>query len=111
MKCPKCVEEGEKSRVYEYPGGTTLMGTHSYYDEDGKWHHHDPNYTNVNYRCTNDHVWSSKERHYCWCEEKQDPKMSEVRDAKKWLTIDDAITTSTETVECGAIDKDIWGAE
>jgi hypothetical protein len=34
MKCPKCVEEGEKSQVYPGLTSVTCMGYQPYYDED-----------------------------------------------------------------------------
>ena len=37
MKCPECIEEGEKSRVFSKGRSTTLMGFLSYYDEDGDY--------------------------------------------------------------------------
>jgi hypothetical protein len=35
MKCPKCVEEGEKSQVYPGLTSVTCMGYQPYYDEAG----------------------------------------------------------------------------
>lgn len=57
MKCPECVEQGKKSRVYPGVGATTLMGWSSYYDEDGQFHKHDPNTTTTGYRCSEGHTW------------------------------------------------------
>ena len=58
MKCPQCQKEGEKSTVAVGCSHTTLMCTHSFYDEDGKLHHHDPNTTNTNYSCSRGHEWT-----------------------------------------------------
>lgn len=65
MKCPKCIAEGKTSKVY--PGGSsvTLMGWDTYYDEDGKFHSHDPNWVTTAYRCSNDHNWTEKSKRPC----------------------------------------------
>lgn len=55
MKCPKCVEEGEKSTLHGGGGVTTLMCGSYYYDGDGKHHSHDPNATTSRYRCSRGH--------------------------------------------------------
>lgn len=60
MKCPECVEQGEKSFVSVGSSWTTCMGVSSYYDEDGNYHHHDPNYTTIGYRCSRGHEWSER---------------------------------------------------
>ena len=57
MKCSKCVAEGKTSRVYTGGGSSTCMAWDTYYDEDGKYHSHDPNYHSSNYRCSNGHEW------------------------------------------------------
>ena len=58
MKCPQCEVAGERSRVY--PAGEVVamgMGANDYYDEDGIYHHHDPNSTNKTYSCSKGHRW------------------------------------------------------
>lgn len=57
MFCPVCQEKGLTSRVY--PGMTlgTLMNTHSYYDENGVYHHEDPNSYTTEYSCSQGHAW------------------------------------------------------
>jgi hypothetical protein len=56
VKCPKCVEEGVKSRVrLDSYSTSTLMCDHSFYDEDGKYHYHDPNKRSQGARCSNGH--------------------------------------------------------
>ena len=57
MKCPTCVEEGQRSRVYPGPSMTTLMGVSRYYDEDGELVVDDPNITTTEYSCSNGHHW------------------------------------------------------
>lgn len=61
MKCPICVKEGLKSRVYV--GGTqaTLMYATPYYDEDGNYHSNDPNTRYTDYSCSNGHKWTISE--------------------------------------------------
>ena len=61
VKCQECVDSGQRSKVY---GGDicsrTLMGYHSYYDEDGARHSHDPNISSYFFRCSNGHTWQKK---------------------------------------------------
>ena len=55
VRCPKCVEEGQKSTLHGGGGITTCMGTQSYFDEEGNPHHHDPNSTTSSLRCSRGH--------------------------------------------------------
>lgn len=57
MRCPECVEAGQRSKVYVGLSTTTLMYAQPFYDEDGRWHHHDPNQTTTEYTCSNGHSW------------------------------------------------------
>lgn len=61
MKCPECVEQGLKSRMYVGYSTRTLMSAHPFYDEDGNYHHGDPNKTTTNYSCSNGHQWVESE--------------------------------------------------
>lgn len=58
MRCPQCVDEGERSRVTS--GGTmsTLMSFQDFYDEDGEPHHHDRNEHSTEYRCSRGHAFA-----------------------------------------------------
>ena len=67
MKCPQCVKEGKKSHINVGTSTTTLMYCPPYYDEDGKYHHHDPNYVTTNYTCSNGHEWAETTYDSCWC--------------------------------------------
>jgi hypothetical protein len=58
MKCPKCVEEGKRSKVYSEGTTSTCMMYDTYWDEDGKIHKHDPNAHTSIYSCSNGHEWS-----------------------------------------------------
>lgn len=69
MKCPTCVAEGKRSKVFVGPSTSTCMSGASFYDEDGRPHFHDPNTTTTEYRCSNDHTWKEVDRKKCWCEE------------------------------------------
>lgn len=55
MKCPTCVENGQRSKVMIGVGTTTLLGWSSYYDEDGNYHLHDPNTHMMPWSCSNGH--------------------------------------------------------
>lgn len=64
MKCPVCVERGEKSTVTPRGSRRTLMGfTPGHYDEEGKWvKHRDPNITTDGYTCSNNHFFEYERR-------------------------------------------------
>ncbi len=62
MKCPECLKEGKRSRVYVGESSTTAMRTFSYYDEDGEFHHDDPNITTTSYSCSEGHNWYARTR-------------------------------------------------
>ena len=67
MICPECQKEGKKSKVYHQGYSATSMGYTPYYDENGKYHNHDPNATEAGYKCSNGHLWSEKIKKKCWC--------------------------------------------
>lgn len=56
MICEKCKAAGKRSIVKIGGGVSTAMCGHSYYDEDGHYHNHDPNHTTWSLRCSNGHV-------------------------------------------------------
>jgi len=56
--CPVCKEHGLKSRVYEVGCMSTLLATHTWYDEEGRFHYENPNRTTCNYTCSNGHHFS-----------------------------------------------------
>lgn len=79
MKCQQCVEMGQKSQVYLGISSSTLMGWTPYFDEDGQYHSHDPNWTTTGYRCSEGHNWQKSSQKPCLnClygrEEKKDDK-------------------------------------
>jgi hypothetical protein len=68
MKCPECQQAGETS--YVYPGHTTetLALFQSFYDEEGRYHHHNGNRCWTTYRCSRGHTWRILEVPVpCWC--------------------------------------------
>lgn len=68
MKCPVCVSEGRRSTVQVGISTATLMSGSTYYDEDGRYHNHDPNYTTTGYSCSNGHEWTgTSDAPKCWC--------------------------------------------
>ena len=67
MRCPQCVEKGEKSQVFPGSSMTTLMSYQPYFDEKGKYHHHDENTTTTDYRCSRGHEWHESTKGSCWC--------------------------------------------
>lgn len=59
--CPICVKESNKSTVFIGLSMTTLMCTQEYYDEDGKYHFHNPNTITTEYSCSNGHKFTNKD--------------------------------------------------
>jgi len=57
VKCPECVKNGLRSKVWPGAGTVTLMGWRTYYDEEGLFHVHDPNKYVMKYSCSNGHKW------------------------------------------------------
>ena len=57
VKCPTCVAEGKTSRIHIHSGARTCMGVTYFYDEDGAYHCHDPNFGGTYYVCSNLHMW------------------------------------------------------
>lgn len=57
MKCQKCVEAGEKSTVYVGGSISTCMAGPEFYDEEGRFHDHDPNAHTTAYTCSRGHDW------------------------------------------------------
>jgi len=55
MICPKCKELNQKSMVRPGWGSVTSMYCPPYYDEDGKYHHHDMNIHRYSYSCSQGH--------------------------------------------------------
>ena len=68
MRCPVCVGANTKHTVNVQPGGVrTLMLGHSFYDEDNRYHNHDPNTTTSDWSCSWGHRWSVRRQGSCWC--------------------------------------------
>lgn len=66
MKCPECVTANQTSRVYpDMYSVTTDMGWFSYYDEDGKYHNHNPNCHSESFSCSNGYKWGSDTLRKC----------------------------------------------
>jgi hypothetical protein len=55
MICPRCKELDQKSTIHGGLGFSTAMYCQPYYDEDGKYHHHDLNNHTWKYVCSNGH--------------------------------------------------------
>lgn len=68
MKCPECVSEDKRSTIQIGTSVSTAMHRTPYFDEDGEYHNHDPNYTTTEYSCSNGHKWkASAGVKACWC--------------------------------------------
>lgn len=65
MICPYCQKEGKTSRLYPNGGTSTLALGESFYDEEGRWHTHDPNIHTSGWYCSNGHRWVEKTRRAC----------------------------------------------
>jgi hypothetical protein len=67
MICPQCKEQGLKSTVQTKGTITTLMGYAGWYDESGKYHHHDDNSRTTVGTCSNGHKFLYRYENSCWC--------------------------------------------
>lgn len=68
MRCPECEAEGTYSVVYDGPRWVTAMCVERYWDEDGRYHLHNPNTVAVSYECSQGHRWTAKDpAGVCWC--------------------------------------------
>jgi hypothetical protein len=76
MKCQTCEREGLRSTVHVGATVSTAMCSYSFYDEDGKYHYHNPNTVGTSYRCSNGHTWHESHRNPCWCEKPSDPPVA-----------------------------------
>lgn len=67
MKCPQCVTNNETSRCFSAQAAvnTVAMTWSEYWDEDGIFHRHDPNWLIRSYHCSRGHCWTVKARHPC----------------------------------------------
>lgn len=65
MKCPECITEGKKSKIFPGMSTVTAMYCAPFYDEDGKYHHHDLNTTTTSYSCSEGHDWSDSHQGQC----------------------------------------------
>ncbi len=74
MKCPTCVEEGEKSKIFPLGSSMTLMYCAPFYDEEGVYHHHDGNIITSEYRCSREHHWVEKRNPSCPAGDWPEPK-------------------------------------
>lgn len=67
MICPECKKQGLKSKVYPGSSTRTLMYCPPFYDEEGRYHHHDSNITATEYSCSRGHKWTEETTGSCWC--------------------------------------------
>lgn len=63
--CAYCQAEGKTSRVFPNGGYSTLANSQSYYDEQGRFHSHDPNQHTEGWGCSNGHQWQKKTQRGC----------------------------------------------
>lgn len=66
MICPICKEQGLKSIVYDTGGTSTAMSYHSFYDEEGKHHLHDPNTIMRYFICNKKHKFVKRSSGGCF---------------------------------------------
>ncbi len=65
MICQKCKEEGKESRVQSSGAMSTLLASFPYYDEQGRYHSHNPNRVSNSYSCSNGHKFTITGRDKC----------------------------------------------
>jgi hypothetical protein len=56
--CETCKSEGKRSKVFVEGSMSTTMGASQFYDEDGRYHYHDPNTHSTSYHCSEGHHWT-----------------------------------------------------
>jgi NAD-dependent SIR2 family protein deacetylase len=65
MRCPQCMAMGQKSTVRIGAGVVTEMAVRTFYDEEGRYHYHNPNKHSRHLKCSNGHEWTERERNKC----------------------------------------------
>lgn len=96
MKCPVCIEEGEKSTLRDLGGSSTLMYYAPYYDEDGVYHHHDGNMTSSMFACSRGHTVTIARSGSCHCGwgKNEKPKVTVYRDDERHEVTDPKVLAS-----------------
>lgn len=80
MICPYCKEEGAKSQVTIGLGQSTTIAFSPYYDEEDRYHAHDPNRHSVRYDCSRGHAFVVEETRRCpSCDYGSEPTISRVK--------------------------------
>ena len=59
MRCPKCVKEGKKSRVYVFTPKLNLLFQQPYYDENGDYVSQEVK-ARTEYSCSRGHSWEQE---------------------------------------------------
>lgn len=67
MICEECSKEGKTSNVYVESCSSTLLYSPPFYDEQGRYHDHDPNTVTTLYHCSNGHNFAHRSKPKCWC--------------------------------------------
>ena len=66
--CGECQAEGRKSKLYARGESSTCMGgTEAFWDEEGKFHVHNPNTRTKGYVCSWGHHFGETVKGSCWC--------------------------------------------
>jgi len=65
MICPACQREGKQSRIKLLGYIVTSMCAHEFYDEQGRYHSHDPNSMSTSARCSAGHQLAIVVKHGC----------------------------------------------
>ena len=79
MKCPECDEAGDRSVVYVGGGISTEVASQPFYDEDGVYHNHDPNWHRTEYHCSKGHWWTMSRKGGCCDDDPVETKVSRGR--------------------------------
>jgi hypothetical protein len=59
--CEICEKEGTQYKVFVGATSRTLVAWQPFFDEEGNFHNHDPNFNATYYTCSNGHSWSEKQ--------------------------------------------------
>lgn len=89
MRCPVCLPAVTASEVTPSTWTmSTALGFSPYYDTEGIYHSHDPNFHTKEYRCSLGHRWSTTRKLACpakGCERKGSEE-TKVLEPKGWTS-------------------------
>ena len=65
VRCPECIQAGQRSKVYPQSYCTDRSHPTTYWDEDGVHHIHDKGVCEGSFGCSLGHTWTIMRRDKC----------------------------------------------